>query len=80
MNLHGDLQGDLPPLQFSRFVGYPDLPMSKTLKVVGLLNVMIFFQSEKFTACKIKDEKDTVIMFNLLKIITPFETCSKKIG
>ena len=32
-----DLQGDPPPPQFPRLVGYPDLPMRKTLRVVGLL-------------------------------------------
>ena len=52
-----DLQGDRPPPQFPRLVGYPDLPMRKTLRVVGLLTIMIFFQRKKFTACKIKDEK-----------------------
>ena len=52
-----DLQGDPPPPQFPRLVGYPDLPMRKTLRVVGLLTLMIFFQAKKFTACKIKDEK-----------------------
>ena len=45
------------------------------MKVVGLLTVMIFFQSKKFTACKIKDEKEETIfyflmVFNLLKIAT----------
>ena len=65
--------------QFPRFVGHPDLPMSKTLRVVGLLTVMIFFQSKIFTACKIKDEKEETIfyflmVFNLLKIIHPFES------
>ena len=74
-----DLQGDPPPPQFPRLVGYPDLPMRKTLRVVGLLTVMIFFQSKKFTACKIKDEKEETIFyflmaFNLLKIIHPFES------
>ena len=74
-----DLQGDPPPPQFPRLVGYPDLPMRKTLRVVGLLTVMIFFQSKKFTACKIKDEKEETIfyflmVFNLLKIIHPFES------
>ena len=39
----------------------------------------IFFQSKKFTACKIKDEKEETIfyflmVFNLLKIIYPFES------
>ena len=48
-----DLQGDPPPSQFPRSVGYPDLPMRKTLRMVGLLTVMIFFQSKKSTACKI---------------------------
>ena len=74
-----DLQGDPPPPQFPRIVGYPDLPMRKILRVVGLLTVMILFQSKKFTACKIKDEKaETIfyflIVFNLLKIIYPFES------
>ena len=74
-----DLQGDPPPPQFPRLVGYPDLPMRKTLKVVGLLTVMIFFQSKHFTACKVKDEKVETIFyflmtFNLLKIIHPFES------
>ena len=45
------------------------------MKVVGLLTVMIFFQSKKFTACKIKDEKEETIFYflmvlNLLKIAT----------
>ena len=73
-----DWQGDPPPPQFPRLVGYPDLPMRKTLKVVGLLIVMIFFQSKKFTACKIKDEKEIIfyflMVFNLLTIIYPFES------
>ena len=29
--------------------------------MVGLLTVMIFFQNKKFTACKIKDEKEETI-------------------
>ena len=37
--------------------------MRKTLSVVGLLTVMIFFQSKNFTACKIKDEKEETIFF-----------------
>ena len=45
-----DLQRDPPPPQFSRLVGYPDLPMSKTLNVVGLLTVVIFFQSKKINS------------------------------
>ena len=58
-----DLQGDPPPLQFLSLVGYPDLPMRKTLRVVGLFTVMIFFQRKKFTVCKIKDEKEETIFF-----------------
>ena len=72
------LQGDPPP-QFPRLVGHPDLPMRKTLRVVGLFTVMIFFQRKKFTVCKIKDEKEETIfsflmVFNLLKIIHQFES------
>ena len=29
--------------------------------MVGLLTVIIFFQSKKFTACKVKDEKEETI-------------------
>ena len=74
-----DLQGDPPPLQFPCLVGYPDLPMRKTLRVLVLHTVMIFFQREKITACRIKDEEEETIfyflmVFNLLKIIHPFES------
>ena len=74
-----DLQGDSSTTQFPRLVRYPDLPMRKTLRVVGLLTVMIFFQSKKLTACKIKDEKEEtsfyfLMVFDLLKIIHPFES------
>ena len=73
---------ETPPPQFPSLVGHLNLPMRKTLRVVGLLTVMILFQSIKFTACKTKDEKEEIIfyffmLFNLLKIIHPFE--SKKI-
>ena len=54
------LQGN-PPFPVPCLVGHPDLPMRKILKVVGLLTVMIFFQSKKFTACKVKDEKEEII-------------------
>ena len=72
-------------LQFLSLVGHLDLPMRKTLRsVLGLLTIMIlkrvsdsiFFQSNKFTACKVKDEKDVAncfMLFNLLKIINPFD-------
>ena len=74
-----DLQGDPPPPQFLSLVGYPDLPMRKTLRVVDLFTVIIFFQRKKFTVCKIKDEKEETIfsflmVFNLLKIIHQFES------
>ena len=74
-----DLKGDTLPSQFLRLVGYPDLPMRKTLRVVALLTVMIFFQSKKIRAYKIKDEKEETIfyflmVFNLPKIIHPFES------
>ena len=74
-----DFQGDPPPPQFPRLVGCPDLPMRKTLRVVGLLTVMILFQSKKFTACKTKDEKAetfiyVLMVFNLLKIIHLLES------
>ena len=69
------LQGDRPP-QFLHLVGHPDLPMRKTCRVVA---VMIFLQSKKFAVSKIKDENQEAIfyflvMFNLLKIIHPFES------
>ena len=68
-----------PTPQFPRLVGHPHLSMRKTLRVVVLFTVMIFFQSKKFTACKIKDEKEETIfyflmVFNLPKIIHPFES------
>ena len=74
-----DLQGDPLPPQFPHLVEYPDLPMRKTLRVVGLLTVVSFFQSKKITACKIKDEKEETIFYFLmvldpLKIIHPFES------
>ena len=72
------LQGDPPP-QFPRLVGHPGLPKRKTLRVVGMLTVMIFFQSKKFKACKNKDGKEEnffyfLMVFNLLKIVHPFES------
>ena len=58
------LQGDPPP-QFPGLVGHPDLFMRKTLRVFGLLTVMIFFQSKNFTTCKVKDEKEETILYFL---------------
>ena len=64
---------------------HPDLPIRKTLRrVLGLLTVMIlkrvseniFFQSNKFTAYKVKDEKEvanSLMAFNLPKINHPFQ-------
>ena len=66
-------------------VGHLDLFIRKILiKVVGLLTVIIlkrvsesiFIESSKFTACKVKNEKEvtnSLIVFNLLKIIHPFQ-------
>ena len=58
-----DLQGHPHPPQFPRLVGYPDLPVRKTLRVVGLLTEMILFQRKKFTARKIKDEKEEIMFY-----------------
>ena len=71
-------------------MGHHDLPIKKTLRrVLGLLTVMIlkrvsqsiFFQSNKFTGRKVNDEEEVanyLIVFNLLKIINPFQ--GKKIS
>ena len=72
------LQGDATSPKFSCLVGHSDLSMRKTLRLVGLLTVTIFFRSKKLTACKIKDEKDEIffyfLVFNLLKIVHLFES------
>ena len=47
------MQGDHPLPQFPHLVGYLDLHMRKTLRVAGLLTLMIFFQSKKCTAVQI---------------------------
>ena len=52
-----DLQGNPPLPQFPCLVGYLDLPMRKTLKVVGLLTVMTFFQSKNLQHIKLKMKK-----------------------
>ena len=64
-----DLQGGPLPPQFPRLVGYPDLPTRKTLRVVDLLTVMIFFHRKKITACKIKDEKEGTFFYFLMVLI-----------
>ena len=70
-----DLRGDPLPLRFPRLVGYPDPLMRKTLRVIDLLTVMIFFQNKKFTACKIKDEKEeTILKVSILKVKKASET------
>ena len=73
------------PPQFSPLEGHPDLPIRKTMRrVLCLLTVMIlkivsqiiFFQSNKFTACKIKDGKEvanSLVVFNIPKIIHLFQ-------
>ena len=77
------------PLQVPPLVENPDLPIRKNLRsVLGLLAVMIlkrvsiFFQGNKFTACKVKDGKGvakSLMVFNLLKIIQSFQ-CKKYLG
>ena len=71
-------------------MGHHDLSIKKNLRrVLGLLTVMIlkrvsqsiFFQSNKFTGRKVNDEEEVanyLIVFNLLKIICPFQ--GKKIS
>ena len=74
-----------PPSHFLPSVRHPNLPIRQTLRrVLGLLTVMIlkrvsgsiFFQRNKFTACKTKHEKELanlLMAFNILKIIHPFQ-------
>ena len=71
LDFHGD-----PPL-FPPSVGHPDRPIRKALvRVSGMLTVMIlervsessFFQSKRFTTCKVRDENE-VTNLNLLHII-----------
>ena len=69
----------------THLVGNPDLVMRKTLRsVIGLFTVMtlkrvsesVFFQSNTFRACKVKDGKEvaeSLTVFNLLKIIEIFQ-------
>ena len=66
-------------------MGHPDLSIKKTLRMLlGLLTLMIlkrvsesiFFQNNKFTACKVKDGKEvasSLMILNLLRIIHPFQ-------
>ena len=71
------------PPKFPLLVGHPDLPIRKTLRrVLDSLTVMIlkrvsesiFFQINKFTACKFtKEAGNSLMAFNLLKIIHPFQ-------
>ena len=50
------LQGDPPP-QFPGLVGHPDLFMRKTLRVVGLVTVMISFKAKILQHVKLKMKK-----------------------
>ena len=80
------LQVDPPPSPIILpFLWYPNLPITKSLRIVLILfTVMILkkvsesilFQSNKFTACKVKYEKDVAnswMACNLLKIIYPLQ-------
>ena len=57
-----NLQGDHPHPQFSCLVGYPDLSIRKTLRVVGLFTVVIFCQSKKLQHVKLKMKKRSLYM------------------
>ena len=67
--------------KFPPLVGHPDLPTKKTLRrvldtvmILKRVNESIFFQINKFTACKItKEVANSLMAFNLLKIIHPFQ-------
>ena len=61
-----DLQGDPPPPQFPRLMGYRDVLMRKILRVVDLLTVMIYEKEETIFYF--------LMVFNLLKIIHPFKS------
>ena len=71
------------PFKVPTLVRYPDLPIRKTLRrVLDSLTIMIlkrvsesiFFQINKFTACKFtKEVANSLLAFNLLKIIHPFQ-------
>ena len=77
------LQGDLP--QLPPLVGHSNLPIRETLKRVLVLLTLIvlkrvsesiFFESNKFTACKVKDKKEVanyLMAFSLMKTIHPFQ-------
>ena len=76
------LASKLAQTQLHLLVGHSDFFIREGGRVLGLLTVMIlksasesiFFQSNKFTACKFKDEKEVtnfLMVFNLLKIIHP---------
>ena len=65
-----------PPSETPSLKGNSDLPISKALEsVLGLLTAMnfkrvsesTFFQSNKFTACKVKDGKEAAKSFNGLQ-------------
>ena len=77
------LQGDPRP-QFPPLVWYPNFSMRKILESAWSAYLMIlkrvgdsiFFQSNKFTACKVKDEKqvaNSLMAFSPLKIIHPLQ-------
>ena len=47
-----------------------------TVMILKRVSESIFFQINKFTACKVKDQKEvenSLMAFNLLKIIYPFQ-------
>ena len=74
------LQGD-PLLQIPPSVWHPNPPIRKTLGrltviILKRVSESIFFQSNKFTTCKVKDEKEvtnSLMACNLLNIVYPFQ-------
>ena len=66
-------------LQFLRLVGHPDPPHEENSEGGWSASCNNFLSKQKIYRCKIKDEKEETIfyflmLFNLLKIIHPFES------
>ena len=67
--------------QVAPLLGNPDLPVRRSQRKLGPFTVMILkksisFQSYIFTAYQVKDGKElarSLLVFNLLKIIHPFQ-------
>ena len=78
-------EGDIQKKGRVQVVEHPNLPKKKNLKrmlclltvtILERVNDSIFFQSNTFTACKVKVEKEvtnSLMVDNLLNIIHPFQ-------